>query len=189
MLRSLLRFILFAGFIGNSAHAMSFLPDFLREKPAKVLAREKIDYERVLADKVVVKKAERRLYLMHDDKPVMSYPISLGSAPDGHKEREGDGRTPEGRYLLDWRNPKSKFYKSLHVSYPSAGDRLRAKRLGVDPGGMIMIHGQPRANKHAELQRIIASEDWTQGCIAVPNHAIDEIWGKTRDGTPIEILP
>jgi murein L,D-transpeptidase YafK len=126
---------------------------------------------------------------MRDGRPFMNYPVSLGRQPAGHKEREGDGRTPEGRYVLDWRNPNSRFHKSLHVSYPGPADRLRARRLGVDPGGMIMIHGQPRPNEHADLQAVVARDDWTDGCIAVSNHAMDEIWDKTRDGTPIEILP
>jgi murein L,D-transpeptidase YafK len=169
---------------------MAFLPDFVRDKPsAELTERERVDYARLLADKVVVKKSERRLYLIKDDKPVMSYPVSLGYSPEGHKERQGDGRTPEGRYFLGWRNPNSKFRKSIHISYPNYRDRLRARRMGVDPGGLIMVHGQPRPNQHAELQQLIAREDWTEGCIAVPDYAIDEIWEKTVDGTPIEILP
>jgi murein L,D-transpeptidase YafK len=168
---------------------MSFLPGYVREKPPQATEREKIDYENLLVDKIVVKKAERRLYLIKGDKPVMSYPVSLGFSPEGHKERQGDGRTPEGRYYLDWRNPGSKFHKSLHVSYPNAADRLRAERRGVNPGGMIMIHGQPRPNQHADLQQLVAREDWTEGCIAVSNYAMDEIWEKTEDWTPIEILP
>lgn len=171
-------------------HAMSILPDFLRQKPPEVSEKERVDFDFALADKVVVKKAERRIYLMKGEEPARSYPISLGFAPKGHKERQGDGRTPEGRYRLDWRNAKSKFYKALHISYPSARDRKRAKRHRIDPGGMIMIHGQPRPNRrYADLQQLVATEDWTQGCIAVSNEAVNEIWAKTRDGTPIEILP
>jgi murein L,D-transpeptidase YafK len=183
--------LLLAGLVMSAdSHAMAFLPDFVRDgRSAEVTERERLDYSRLLADKVVVKKGERRLYLIKGDKPVMSYPISLGSSPEGHKERQGDGRTPEGRYFLDWRNPGSKFRKSIHISYPNYSDRLRARQKGLDPGGLIMIHGQPRPGRHAELQQMIASEDWTQGCIAVPNYAIDDIWEKTADGTPIEILP
>lgn len=170
--------------------AMSFMPDFLTKKEARdVTPNERKEYDRLFADRVVVKKAERKLYLVQGDKPFRSYAISLGTNPAGHKERQGDGRTPEGRYYLDWRNSKSKFRKSLHVSYPSEGDRLLAGRQGVDPGGMIMIHGQPRPNRYRELQEIISKEDWTQGCIAVSDYAIDEIWKYTADGTPIEILP
>jgi murein L,D-transpeptidase YafK len=126
---------------------------------------------------------------MSGDKPFRAYKISLGTNPSGHKKRQGDGRTPEGYYYLDWRNPKSQFRKSLHISYPNNSDLLRARRKGLDPGGMIMIHGQPRPNRYRELQEIISAEDWTQGCIAVSNLAIDEIWDFTRDGTLIEILP
>jgi len=172
------------------AQAMSFMPDFLPSRNAReVTPAERREYDRLLADRVVVKKAERKLYLMQGQKPFRSYRIALGTSPKGHKERQGDGRTPEGRYYLDGRNPSSKFRKSLHVSYPNTSDRLNARRKGVDPGGMIMIHGQPRPNRYRELQELISQEDWTQGCIAVSNYAIDEIWSFTIDGTPIEILP
>jgi murein L,D-transpeptidase YafK len=182
--------ILGAGLVSQANAMMAFLPDFLGQgRSAETPARERRHASERLVDKVIVKKSERRLYLIKDGKPVVSYPISLGFAPEGHKERQGDGRTPEGRYLLDWRNPKSRFRKSLHVSYPNVADRLRATRRGEDPGGMIMIHGQPRPGRYPELQRLIAQEDWTQGCIAVSNDAIDEIWEKTVDGVSIEILP
>jgi murein L,D-transpeptidase YafK len=172
------------------AQAMSFMPDFLRGQAAgPVASMETREYGRLFADRVVVKKSERRLYLMRGEQPFRIYRVSLGTSPKGDKERQGDGRTPEGRYYLDWRNPASKFRKSLHISYPNTSDRLRAKRKGFDPGGMIMIHGQPRASRYRELQELISQEDWTQGCIAVSNLAIDEIWSYTRDGTPIEILP
>jgi murein L,D-transpeptidase YafK len=172
------------------AQAMSFMPDFLTRKDARdVTSAEKRELDRLFADRVVVKKAERKLYLMQGQKPFRSYKISLGTSPEGHKERQGDGRTPEGRYFLDWRNPSSKFRKSLHVSYPNTSDRLRARRQGNDPGGMIMIHGQPRPNRYRDLQELISQEDWTEGCIAVSNHAIDEIWSFTANGTPVEILP
>lgn len=177
----------------TSVAAMSFFPHFLaregEEAAAKADEALQVDYQVALADKVVVRKAERRLYLMKDDKPFRSYPVSLGIEPVGHKVRQGDGRTPEGRYLLTWRNPRSQYYRSILISYPNAWDRLRARELGVDPGGMIMVHGQPRPNAHRELQEILSGEDWTQGCVAVSNLAIDEIWELTRDGTPIEILP
>jgi murein L,D-transpeptidase YafK len=177
----------------TSVDAMSFFPHFVARdaEEAAATADEALqtDYQVALADKVVVRKAERRLYLMKDDKPFRSYPVSLGIEPVGHKVRQGDGRTPEGRYLLTWRNPRSQYYRSILISYPNTWDRLRARELGVDPGGMIMVHGQPRPNAHRELQEILSGEDWTQGCVAVSNLAIDEIWELTRDGTPIEILP
>jgi murein L,D-transpeptidase YafK len=174
---------------GASGHAMSILSNAMTNAPAKPTLSEKIQYEGVLADKVVVKKAERRLYLVKHDKPFRTYGIRLGFKPEGHKRYQGDGRTPEGRYSLDWRTANSKFTKALHISYPSYADRLRAIREGKDPGGMIMIHGQPARGGDPELQRVASQEDWTQGCIAVSNMAIDEIWQFTTDGTPIEILP
>lgn len=134
-------------------------------------------------DRIVVKKAERRLYLMRGDQPFRSYKIALGYQPAGHKQRKGDGRTPEGVYFLDWRSDRSNYRKALHISYPNLQDRLRAERKGDDPGGLIMIHGQP--TRRGENR----SGDWTFGCIAVSDLAIDEIWSYTAIGTPIEILP
>ncbi|MBK1699580.1 L,D-transpeptidase family protein [Thiococcus pfennigii] len=176
-----------------SAGAMSFLVK-RGEEPAVEPSPERAaevaaEYRRLVADLVVVEKSERRLYLVKDERPVRSYPVSLGFAPTGHKEREGDGRTPEGRYVLNWRKASGNFYRSIHISYPNAEDRLRAARLGVNPGGLIMIHGQPPPNEYSDLQDLLRDEDWTQGCIAVSNQAIDEIWAATRNGTPIEIRP
>ena len=131
------------------------------------------------ADLVLVSKKKREMVLLRGEKVLRTYKVALGWAPEGAKEREGDGRTPEGRYTIDWRNPRSKFHLSLHISYPSPADAERAKAMGVDPGGEIMIHG---------LRDGIAAEgDWTQGCIAVRNEEMDEIWGLVRDGTPIVI--
>jgi murein L,D-transpeptidase YafK len=174
--------------VNATASAMSFMPDFLSKQGREVTEAERKEYDRLFADKVVVKKSERKLYLLKKDKPFRTYNISLGFNPQGHKQRQGDGRTPEGRYYIDWRNPGSKFRKSLHVSYPNYRDKLHARRKGVDPGGMIMVHGQPNGRGSA-LRQAISKEDWTQGCIAVSNLAIDEIWSYTLDGTPIEILP
>ena len=182
--------ILVAAFGFNAtAAAMSFMPDFLTKQGREVTAVERKQYDRLFADKIVVKKGERKLYLVKQDKPFRTYDVSLGFKPDGHKKRQGDGRTPEGRYYLDWRNPGSKFRKSLHVSYPNYRDKLHARRRGVDPGGMIMVHGQPSGGRNSELRRAISKEDWTEGCIAVSNMAIEEIWDYTLDGTPIEIMP
>jgi len=175
--------------LDTTAVAMSFMPDYLTKRDREVTEAEKKEYDRLVADKVVVKKAERRLYLLRRDKPFRTYRVSLGFKPEGHKQYQGDGRTPEGRYTLDWRNDGSRFRKSLHVSYPSYRDLLHARRRGVDPGGMIMVHGQPGGDRNSALREEIGREDWTQGCIAVSNLAIDEIWSYTRDGTPIEILP
>lgn len=174
----------------TTAGAMSFMPDFLTKQGREEVRDDKRrEYSRLFVDKVVVKKSERKLYLLKKDEPFRTYNISLGFSPSGHKQRQGDGRTPEGRYYIDWRNPGSKFRKSLHVSYPNYRDKLRARRKGVDPGGMIMVHGQPSSSGNNSLRQAISKEDWTQGCIAVSNLAIDEIWNYTLDGTPIEILP
>jgi murein L,D-transpeptidase YafK len=103
--------------------------------------------------------------------------------------REGDERTPEGEYILDWRNPNSRFYKSIHVSYPNDLDKRVARFLGYSPGGMIMIHGQPNHIRSAKIKAEYNRRDWTDGCIAVQNHEMDEIWRTVRNGTPIKILP
>ncbi len=135
-------------------------------------------------DTVLVVKSERMLYLKSNGEIFRRYPVALGPVPWGHKQQEGDERTPEGRYILDYKNSESRFYKSIRVSYPNLHDRLRAEQLGVDPGGNIMIHGQPEgAEEGAQLF------NWTDGCIAVSNEHMDEIWQLVTVGTPIEILP
>lgn len=137
--------------------------------------------------KVVVRKSERKLYLMDGEEVVRSYRISLGDNPEGHKLYEGDERTPEGNYTLDWRNAESDFYKSIHISYPSERDRELASAWGLDPGGSIMIHGLP--NEAGDMAFAYAGLDWTDGCIAVSNEAMDEIWQLVANGTPISIHP
>ncbi len=139
------------------------------------------------ADRVVVHKTERRLTLYRDGTELAGYDIALGREPEGHKQREGDGRTPEGRYRIDWRNPQSRYHLSLHISYPEPADRARAAARGEDPGGMIMIHGLP--NGLGALGAAGLLRDWTEGCIAVTNEAIRDIWRRVADGTPIDILP
>lgn len=139
------------------------------------------------ADRVLVKKSERRLYLLRDDKVFREYRIALGDSPEGHKQQEGDEKTPEGEYLLDWRNADSVAYKSLHVSYPNAHDREQARKRGVSPGGSIMVHGT--MNGYESLGPMLQQMDWTDGCIAVLNHEMDEIWRSVRNGTPIRIEP
>lgn len=138
-------------------------------------------------DLVVVLKSKRQMLLMADGAPFKSYGISLGGSPRGHKKQQGDRRTPEGRYLIDYRNPNSNFHLSLHISYPDAADRRRAKQRGVDPGGMIMIHGLPNNWEWAAAS--LKGTDWTDGCIAVTNDEIEEIWALVKNGTPIEIKP
>lgn len=141
-----------------------------------------------LVDRVLVDKSERKLVLLKDGKPVREYQVSLGGEPNGPKVREGDLRTPEGTYTLDWRNPESRFYKSFHISYPNPVDLERAESLGVEPGGMIMIHGEHPMSALRNIYRRIP-KDWTEGCIAMRNEHIDELWTLLDDGTPIEIRP
>ena len=140
-----------------------------------------------IADEILVLKNKRRLILLKEGKPLKNYRISLGSNPIGHKTQEGDGRTPEGRYVIDYRNPKSKYHLSLHISYPNTADRDQAKNRGVSPGGDIMIHGLPNGFEKIGDYQVYA--DWTQGCIAVTNEEIEELWRAVPNGTPIEIRP
>ncbi len=131
-------------------------------------------------NRIVIYKGRREMILLHGEAAVRSYRIALGNAPVGHKVREGDGRTPEGRYTVDRRNPKSAYHLSLRISYPNEADRARAAELGVDPGRDVMIHGMPNDGSARE-------GDWTRGCIAVTDAEMDEIWGLVADGTVVEI--
>lgn len=139
------------------------------------------------ADRIVVKKGERKLYLLRSRQVIAEYPVKLGLNPYGHKEQEGDFRTPEGTYQLVRRNPRSEFFLSLEVSYPNETDRARARARGVPPGGLIMIHGQP--NVMRKSPEYYSRNDWTNGCIAVSNSDMVDIWLRTGVGTPIEIHP
>ncbi len=140
-----------------------------------------------VADFVVIEKAARKLYLMQDGKILRTFRIALGMVPVGDKKQEGDLRTPEGRYLLDRRNPDSDFFLSIHISYPNAEDRREAAERGVEPGGAIMIHGQP--NEPTRSEAYYRTRDWTNGCVAVSNSDMIDIWLMTGDDTPIEIRP
>ena len=131
---------------------------------------------------MVIDKSDRAVYLLRGGEVWKTYPMGLGFAPDGHKQREGDGRTPEGDYVLDWRNPNSSFYLSIHISYPDAKDKASAKSRGVPPGGDIFNHGTPGYSGGP-------MRDWTLGCIAVTDEAMDEIWKVVPNGTPITIRP
>ena len=140
-----------------------------------------------LADKVVVNKSERKLYLMNNGAPLRAFKIALGLRPEGHKQFEGDFRTPEGSYRLTRRNPNSEYFLSIQVDYPNEQDVKRARKQGLRPGGAIMIHGQPNTPKKS--RDYYANVDWTEGCIAVSNSDMVEIWLMTPPDTPIEILP
>jgi murein L,D-transpeptidase YafK len=139
------------------------------------------------ADRVVVLKKDRTLILYSNGTELKRYKVALGGNPVGPKQRQGDSRTPEGTYMLDFRNEHSSFYKSLHISYPNPADRERARRAGVSPGGDIFLHGLP--NGYGAIGAAHRLHDWTNGCIAVTNAEIDEIWNLVPNGTPIEIRP
>ena len=132
--------------------------------------------------RVIVYKGARKMHLMHNGKALRSYDIDLGFAPYQHKREEGDGRTPEGNYIIDRRNPNSSFHLSLGIDYPNARDVAKARAAGVSPGGDIFIHGQPNAFRPK-------GADWTAGCIAVTNKEMERIYAMVRNGTPITIYP
>jgi murein L,D-transpeptidase YafK len=140
-----------------------------------------------IADQVLVRKSERRLYLMRHGEVLRSYRVALGLMPQGPKERAGDFRTPEGRYQLTRRNSRSDYFLSIQVSYPNADDLRRAHRDHVNPGGSIMVHGLPNFQRHPP--DYYAAADWTDGCIAMSNADMVELWLMVQDNTPIDILP
>lgn len=137
------------------------------------------------ADLVRVDKTARTLTLLREGKVLVVFQgIQLGESPVGHKRFEGDERTPEGRYTIDYGNPESAYHLSLHIDYPNAADRAYAEARGQSPGGAIFIHGQPNALPFGR-----APGDWTDGCIALSNAEIEQVWSLVPDGTPIEIMP
>ena len=141
----------------------------------------------VQADEVIVLKHERKLYLMRQGEALKWFRIALGRYPIGQKTERGDGRTPEGIYRIEGRDASSDYYRALWLSYPNSADRERAKRLGINPGGGIMIHAVPKGYEPTGPGE--AMIDWTNGCIAVTNADMDEIWARVPDGTPVEIRP
>ncbi|CAN0464786.1 unnamed protein product [Laminaria digitata] len=157
--------------------------------PAHAAPNELALWTPLKADRLVVLKGERRLVLMRGDRVLKVFRVALGRYPKGHKVRQGDSRTPEGTYKISYRldSDKSRFYRALHISYPNRKDRARARRMGVDPGGQIMIHGLPTkwTAKDVGHPRL----DWTQGCIALTNREMDQVWKMVDDGTTIEIHP
>jgi murein L,D-transpeptidase YafK len=153
----------------------------------RIASPQSTNRELPVADKILVQKAERRLYLLQGARVLRSYRIALGLNPDGRKERAGDFRTPEGTYRLVRRNPRSDYFLSLQVSYPNEVDLERARHNRWDPGGSIMIHGLPNMLKRPP--EYYANRDWTDGCIALSNSDMLEIWLLTPDNVPIEIRP
>lgn len=139
------------------------------------------------ADHVLVLKKQRTLELLDQGRVIKTYKVALGGDPVGPKTRQGDHKTPEGIYVLDSRNAHSHFYKAIHISYPNAHDRAAARQQGVSPGGDVFVHGLP--NRYAWVGASHRLKDWTDGCIAVTDEEMDEIWSTVKDGTPIEIRP
>jgi murein L,D-transpeptidase YafK len=140
----------------------------------------------VKADRIVILKSKHLMTLMANGKTLRSYRVALGRS-DGAKERQGDHKTPEGRYVIDQKNSQSRFHLALHISYPNAADLTRAHNAGADPGGAIMIHGVEKP--FVWLGPLQHEVDWTDGCIAVTNREMDEVWQLVPVGTPVEIKP
>lgn len=141
----------------------------------------------ISVDRVLVDKSERRLYLLERGRVLRDYHIALGAHPRGHKHQQGDERTPEGTYILDYKKADSAFHRAIHISYPNDADLSRARARGVNPGGFIMIHGQ--RSEPGWPTWLMQRFNWTDGCIAVTNEQMDEIWDLIEVGTPIEIRP
>ena len=139
------------------------------------------DYYGPAVTQVQVHKEARKIYLLHDQRVLKEYDMALGFAPTGHKQFEGDGKTPEGAYYINWKNPNSEYHLSLMVSYPNTSDRVYAATMNKSPGGQIFIHGGPK--------RPVTQRDWTAGCVAVSDAQIEEIYAMVNVGTPIYILP
>lgn len=139
------------------------------------------------ADKIIVEKGNRKLHLIKGDEIIRTFDIALGVSPVGDKKSEGDFKTPEGLYILDSRNPHSDFFLSIHISYPNKKDLREARKKGVSPGGQIMIHGQPNTPTYSAAY--YKQQDWTNGCIAVSNSDMIDIWLMTPNDIPIEIRP
>jgi murein L,D-transpeptidase YafK len=139
-------------------------------------------------DGVKVEKAARKLHLLSQGQVVKTFSMVLGGNPTGHKQQEGDRRTPEGRYVLDYKKENSSFYKAIRISYPNAADRASARRRGVNPGSAIMVHGQPNALGRSP-SALALPYDWTDGCVALSNRDMEEVWRRVKRGTPIDILP
>jgi murein L,D-transpeptidase YafK len=139
------------------------------------------------ADTILIIKHERKLYLLRNSYPVRSYRIALGLSPTGAKEREWDFRTPEGSYIIDFRLEHSHYFKALHISYPSPADLRRSSALHLPSGGNIFIHGEP--NRRTKPASYYQTRDWTNGCIALSDEDLQEVWDLTADHTSVEIVP
>jgi murein L,D-transpeptidase YafK len=179
--------LLSAAFIPALLMSSALADDAMSATDVAVAATANTAGSMLMADKLLVRKSERRLYVLRAGQVLREYRVALGLSPQGHKQREGDKKTPEGQYKLIRRNPRSDFFLSMEISYPNNVDLHRAQRQGVKPGGAIMLHGWPNIpRKNADYYK---SADWTDGCIAVANADMVEIWLMTPLETPIEIVP
>ena len=174
--------LLAIGLIAGSTAARAESP-----LPSSALLTPSVEPALPMADRVRVNKSERTLQLLRNGEVLRTYKVALGLRPEGHKEFEGDFRTPEGVYHLSRRNPNSEYFLSIQIDYPNERDIARARRQGLRPGGAIMIHGQP--NMPRKPRDYYSNVDWTEGCIAVSNTDMVEIWLMTPPDTPIEIKP
>jgi murein L,D-transpeptidase YafK len=179
-----LAFVFCAALMGPSAQASAVAqPEIIWDTPAP------IDPGQPVVTQIVVTKSNRLMTLLDKDgNTVRTYRVSLGKNPRGSKIREGDGKTPEGRYMIEGRNPNSSYFLSLRISYPSPQDRQRANKMSVSPGGEIFIHGLPNGKEWMKW-KYNAYRDWTNGCIAVSNKEMLEIWNLVPNGAEITILP
>jgi len=141
----------------------------------------------IRADTILIVKHEHKLYLLRDNSPLRSYRIALGLSPTGAKEREWDFRTPEGSYIIDFRQAHSRYFKALHISYPSAADRKRSAAQHLRLGGDIFIHGEP--NLPTKPDSYYKTRDWTNGCIALSDEDLQDVWDLTAGQTRVEIVP
>jgi murein L,D-transpeptidase YafK len=145
--------------------------------------------QRERATLIYVDKSEHLMYVFAKTKKIATYKVGFGTGPIGPKEREGDKRTPEGAYVLDYKKADSDFFKAIHISYPNSADRAKARKLGVRPGGAIMIHGQPNNVLMYEAVRRYPFPDWTDGCIALSDADMQSLWNLVTVPTPIRIVP
>jgi murein L,D-transpeptidase YafK len=175
MIRKLLIPMLLAAFCAAGAQADSFTPPAGQGGVLRA------------ADRIVVHKSSRKMEIYRDGQVIASYRVSLGLVPEGHKQREGDFRTPEGSYRLTRRNAQSDFFLAVQVSYPESTDVALARKNGWSPGGLIMVHGLPNVPKYSRDRYL--NTDWTDGCIALSNEDMLDFWLLTGQGTPIEIRP
>jgi len=138
-------------------------------------------------DRILVVKKDRKMYLYKEGKVQSVIPVSLGKNPVGNKQQQGDNRTPEGEFFIHRKLCSQKYYRSLCISYPRPADKARAQAKGVNPGGDITIHAQPKWNANGKGDGYTLSQNWTQGCVAVTNSAMKELWYAVREGVPITI--